>query len=214
MKKVLLIGDSIRMGYGKYVREALEGTAEVYYPLDNCRFSTNVFRFLPDWKFSEKWPNDIDLVHWNAGLWDVLEIDGEGPLNTPDTYEMNIGRIYRKIKSMYPNAIQIFATSPNVVEEGYKGSFKRHNHYIKQYNEIALRVLGEYKVPINDLYELTTDIPEECRSDMTHFNTPQGTKLLGDKVVNVICKHLNIETDSCEMVEFCPEKFSEKQIGF
>lgn len=32
MKKILLIGDSIRMGYDKYVKLAFEGEAEVYYP--------------------------------------------------------------------------------------------------------------------------------------------------------------------------------------
>ncbi|MBO5010011.1 MAG: hypothetical protein J6D20_04860 [Clostridia bacterium] len=31
MKKVILIGDSIRMGYDKYVKEALDGVAEVWY---------------------------------------------------------------------------------------------------------------------------------------------------------------------------------------
>ncbi len=39
MKKVLLIGDSIRMGYDKYVKDALNEVAEVYYPTENCRFS-------------------------------------------------------------------------------------------------------------------------------------------------------------------------------
>ena len=43
MKKIVLFGDSIRMGYDKYVREALEGTAEVYYPEENSGVWTNFF---------------------------------------------------------------------------------------------------------------------------------------------------------------------------
>ena len=39
MKKILLLGDSIRIGYGKYVSMAFEGQAQVYAPTDNCRFS-------------------------------------------------------------------------------------------------------------------------------------------------------------------------------
>lgn len=31
MKKVLLLGDSIRMGYDEYVKELLKDTCEVYY---------------------------------------------------------------------------------------------------------------------------------------------------------------------------------------
>ena len=30
----------------------------------------------------------------------------------------------------------MFATSTSVIEEEYKGDFKRHNHYIEEYNEI------------------------------------------------------------------------------
>ena len=41
MKKVVLLGDSIRMNYCKYVKSKLEGIAEVYYPDDNCRFAQN-----------------------------------------------------------------------------------------------------------------------------------------------------------------------------
>lgn len=39
MKKVFLLGDSIRKGYDKYVERAFEGKASVYYPEDNCRFA-------------------------------------------------------------------------------------------------------------------------------------------------------------------------------
>ena len=38
-KKVLLIGDSIRMGYDKYVKNYLADSCEVYYPSENCRFA-------------------------------------------------------------------------------------------------------------------------------------------------------------------------------
>ena len=214
MKKVILIGDSIRMGYAKYVKEALEGSAEVYHSADSSRFSTYLFRFLPDWKRNEGWGDDIDLVHWNVGLWDVLEINGEGPINDAATYGKNIGRIYRHIKKLFPNAKQVFATSTSVIEEGYKGDFKRHNHYIEEYNEIAQRVLSEFQVPVYDLYELTKNIPAEYRSDMTHFDTPEATKIIGDRIVSVICDILEIEAKDVNIAEFTPEKFTDWQIGY
>lgn len=214
MKKVILIGDSIRMGYAKYVKEALEGSAEVYHSVDSARFSTYLFRFLPDWKRNEGWGDDIDLVHWNVGLWDVLEIDGEGVLNDAETYKKNIGRLYRKIKSLFPNAKQVFATSTSVIEEGYKGSYKRHNCYIEQYNEIAKKVLAECGVPVHDLYELTKNMPAEYRSDMTHFDTPEATKIIGDRIVSVICDILDIDSKDINIDNFVPEMFTEWQIGF
>ena len=40
MKKVLLLGDSIRMGYDDYVKEELDGKCEVVYDAeDNGRFA-------------------------------------------------------------------------------------------------------------------------------------------------------------------------------
>ena len=77
MKKVVLIGDSIRMGYDKYVKEALKNSAEVYYPGENCRFAEYVLRYAHEWKKAGAWGDDVDLVHWNAGLWDVLELFGD-----------------------------------------------------------------------------------------------------------------------------------------
>ena len=47
MKNVLLIGDSIRVGYDKSVKASLEGIANVYFPAENCRFAAFVFRHLP-----------------------------------------------------------------------------------------------------------------------------------------------------------------------
>ncbi len=48
MKKIILIGDSIRQGYDKYVKLAFENTAQVYYTNDNCRFTTYIIRHLID----------------------------------------------------------------------------------------------------------------------------------------------------------------------
>ena len=67
-KKVLLIGDSIRMGYDKYVKNYLADSCDVYSPEDNCRFAQYILRHLCDWKNGFN-PDDLDLIHWNVGLW-------------------------------------------------------------------------------------------------------------------------------------------------
>ena len=68
MKKVLLIGDSIRKGYDAYTKDKLAGVAEVVYPAENCRFAEYVLRYLPDWAEELHVGEELDVIHWNAGL--------------------------------------------------------------------------------------------------------------------------------------------------
>ena len=49
MKNLLLLGDSIRMGYDKAVEKTLEGKANVYFPAENCRFASYVLRYLHEY---------------------------------------------------------------------------------------------------------------------------------------------------------------------
>jgi hypothetical protein len=215
MKKIILIGDSIRLGYDKYVKDALEGVAEVYYPNDSARFSQYTLRYLSDWKHDNGWGDDIDLVHWNTGLWDVLEMYGEAPISNPQQYGETIGKIQRQIKILFPRAVQIFATSTSVIEEKYGATRKRHNSTIEQYNRIAVETLSDTGCLINDLYTLTKNAPMEIRGgDPTHFYTPEGTKLIGDRVLSYICGELGIEAGDINLESFVPEKYNKKTIGY
>ncbi len=214
MKKIVLLGDSIRMGYDKYVKEALDGVAEVYYPSQNCRFAQYLLRQLHEWKKKGEWPTDVDLVHWNAGLWDVAEMFGDPPLSSPSHYEDMIVRIDRRLRLLFPEAKLVFATSTAVREEGYKGSFRRHNAVIEQYNEIACKALKDTDTAINDLYAHTCNaLPEYC-SDMTHYNTPEGAAYMGSKVLAVIAQQLGIVGKDIKAEGFLLENYSADNIGY
>ena len=213
MKKIVLIGDSIRMGYDKYVKEALSDVAEVYYPSENCRFSQYVLRFVHEWKKKDHWPDDVDLVHWNAGLWDVPEIFGEEPISSPAHYAEMIGRIDRRLRMLFPKAKIVFATSTAVREEGYKGVFHRYNATIERYNAIARETLAGTDTVINDLYAHTKNVPPEYCSDMTHYNTPAGAAYMGGKVLAVICSVLGISASEVNVEGFELEKYSADNIG-
>jgi len=214
MKKIVLIGDSIRMGYDKYVKEALDGVAEVYYPAENCRFAQYTLRYLHEWKKKGEWPADVDLVHWNAGLWDVGEIYGEEPLSSPAHYADMIARIDKRIRMLFPKAKVVFATSTAVREEGYKGVFRRYNATIERYNGVALAALAETDTIINDLYAHTKQVPAECCSDMTHYNTPRGAAYMGGRVLSVICNTLGISAADVRVEGFELEKYSADNIGY
>lgn len=217
MKKIVLIGDSIRIGYEKYVQEALEGSAEFYIPNDNAKFTTYVLRFIQNWKKKGQWPEDVDLIHWNAGLWDVVQFFNDPePLTPIDCYEKNIARIDKRLRHFFPKAKMIFATSTAVVEEGYLGTPGgfRTNAMIEAYNEAAKRALAGTDTIINDLYAITKDCPDSCRSDMTHFATPEGTALLGNQVLSVLCNALDISASEIKLEDFVLAQHSEDYIGF
>ena len=47
MQRAVLLGDSIRQGYERYVRELLEDRAEICAPGENCRFAGYMFISMP-----------------------------------------------------------------------------------------------------------------------------------------------------------------------
>lgn len=192
LKKVLLIGDSIRKGYDKYVKRSLSGVAEVYYPEENCRFTTYILKNIPVWK-GQLEIEDADLVHWNAGLWDnLIMVDGEHLISLKD-YSRNVERICKMIKHYFPSAKMIFATSTPVLEDMFKGDVKRLNKDIEAYNTAAAEIVKRYGGEINDLYALMKSAPAEYHSDSTHWYTKGGTELITEQVINSIEKALNIK---------------------
>lgn len=194
MKKIFLIGDSIRAGYDSVVKDALKDVAQVYYPNDNCRFAEYVLRHLIDWKTELKLGDDIDCVHWNCGLWDTLEIFEDGTLTPLSAYENFIERICRQMKRLFPNAKCIFATSTPVLEEKFltPDILIRRNSDIEKFNKAAIEIVKRYGHEVDDLYSIVAGVPKSYYSDMTHLYTPEGTKVISSKVISVIAKSLDI----------------------
>ena len=193
MKKALLIGDSIRKGYDNYVKHALDGICEVYYPGDNCRFAEYVLRYLHEWKNELGLDDSVDLVHINVGLWDTLELFGDAPLTPVEFYAYYIDKICNRIKFLFPSAKVIFATSTPVLEHKFnrERSF-RSNAVTRKYNEAAAEIVKKHGFLVNDLYSVAEKLPEECYSDMTHLYTPDGTCALTNVVLKAICEALDL----------------------
>ena len=192
-KKIMLFGDSIRMGYDSYVKQSMANVADVYYPASNSCFTTNVLRNLHAWTDELKL-YEADLVHFNVGHWDTVRIYGDEPLTRPDTYRDNLERIVDRIRFLFPNAKIIFATSTPVIEEGFIEEFEtRHNADVVRYNEIAVEALTKKGVIINDLYALLKDKPASLHSDQTHFYTPDATELIGRQVCHALCETLDLD---------------------
>lgn len=193
MKNIVLIGDSIRIGYDKYVKESLQKTANVVFPKENCRFAQYILRNLHYW-IEDTGIKEVDAIHWNAGLWDTLRIYGDEPLTSLDTYLEMLSRTQDRIELLYPNAISIFATSTPVDESGFIKDFEvRYNADVERYNNAAIKLLSKRGVIINDLYSLMKDKPNSLHSDQTHYYTAEGTRVLGDKVIEALCDALKLD---------------------
>ena len=187
MKKIFLIGDSIRFGasgspgYGVYVKEKLAGKAEVYAPNENCRFAQHTLRYLHEWASAVP-KEEIDVVHWNNGLWDALRLFGDEPFTELEYYGKTLVRIYQRIRLLFPNAKVIFSLSTSVKEEWSSKDFTRRNEDIERYNAEAIRVLAPLGVEINDLYSISKGFADDLRSDWVHFGG-EGSKILADAVI-------------------------------
>ena len=208
MKNVLLIGDSIRMGYDKAIKKTLEGKARVYFPEENCRFASYVLRYLHEYKALVQ-DGEVDILHWNAGLWDCLRLFDEEPHTPIDVYVYYIDRICSRIKKLFPDAKVIFATSTSVQSEKMSKDFKRYNEEIEKYNEAAVAVVKKFGFEINDLYAVSANLPDEAHSDPVHYYTPMGTKAFTNAVLSYILPTLEIN----EEIVYKEELYTDKPIG-
>ena len=192
MKNILLVGDSIRIGYDKSVKLSLEGIANVYFPEDNCRFASYVLRYLHEY-IGLVPDGRVDILHWNTGLWDCLRLFEEEPLTPIDVYAYYIDRICTRIKKLLPNTKVIFATCTLVQSEKMDKNFKRYNEEIEKYNGVAVEVVKKYGFEINDLCSASKDLPDEAHSDPVHYYTPIGTEKFTKQVLTHLSKALELD---------------------
>jgi hypothetical protein len=182
MKNVLLIGDSIRIGYDKAVKKSLEGIANVFYPGENCRFASYVLRYLHEYRALVK-DGEVDVLHFNTGLWDCLRLFEEDPHTPIEVYAYYMERVCIRIKKFFPNAKVIFATSTSVQSEKMGKNFKRYNEEIEEYNKVAVDIVKKHGFIVNDLYALSKALPEEAHSDAVHYYTSIGTEAFTKQVL-------------------------------
>lgn len=192
MKNILLVGDSIRIGYDKAVKKSMEGIANVYFPDKNCMFASYVLRFIHEYKDKLEMEH-VDVVHWNAGLWDCLRLFEEDPHTPIDVYAYYIDRICQRIKKVYPDAKVIFATSTMVRSELMSKDFKRYNEEIAAYNEAAVEIVKKYGFEVNDLYAVSATLSDAAHSDNVHYYTAEGTEALTKQVLKYLAEALELD---------------------
>lgn len=192
LPNVLILGDSISIGYTPVVRELLKGKANVQRPEDNCGNTEKGLQTLDQWLGETKW----DVIHFNWGLHDLCYRDFGNPalkarsyrdkvngrIAVPiDVYERNLETLVQRLKAT--GATLIWA-STTVVPKGEVGRVVGDD---VRYNEAAARVMRRHNITINDLYALTRGFaPNLFRGPGNVHYTPEGSQLIGRQVATEI----------------------------
>ena len=194
MQRVVLIGDSIRLGYEETVKKNLAGVAQVWSPTDNCQHTVNVLLNFYCWIQQQ----NPDVVHINAGGWDVRNVVRGVPGNIVplEQYRENVRRLLELIRQ-YTRARIIWATitamdiPANFRNHAATGHPARTEGDIERYNAAALAVTGEMGVPVNDLYGVMMRAGKEkllC-PDGVHL-TAEGYEMLGTVVAEAVQREM------------------------
>ena len=179
MKKVVLLGDSIRLiGYGAHVAEHLSPDFTVWQSEDNNRYAKYTFR---ECRNMEQELETADIIHWNNGLWDIQQqLDGE-VLTPMAQYVEDMVRL-AKLLQKYAKVV-IFSTTTPVRKEQEP---VMRNSDISAYNAAVVPVLQQMGVVINDLHgPVSTDVYRYICDDMIHLSE-DGIALCARLVESII----------------------------
>ena len=180
MKKIILLGDSIRLSYGDRVRELLGEGYTVWQPEDNCRFASYTLRMLYDYREQLK---GADLIHFNCGLWDMCDLFGDGPFTPLEVYVEQMVRIAKILKTYAP--VVIFATTTPPSPKMWGHDLNR----VRAYNAAAMAALEPLGVLFDDLFTpVAEDIDRMISEDYLHAS-PYGVEILANRVADCIRKN-------------------------
>jgi len=184
LPRVLLIGDSISIGYTLDVRAKLKGKANVHRIPTNGGPTPNGLANLKAWLGGGKW----DVIHFNWGLHDLKYMGADNKnLADPkaagsrqqvplDQYEKNLRELVKQMKATGAKLIWC-ATTP--VPEGADGRLPGDE---VKYNQAAAKVMKEHQVAIDDLYAYALPkLKEIQRPANVHFSD-EGSEYLARQV--------------------------------
>jgi acyl-CoA thioesterase-1 len=178
LPRVLLIGDSISIGYTPGVRQHLQSFANLHRIPENAADTNKGVEKIEEWLGKGKW----DLIHFNFGLHD-LKVTPEGGHQVPlERYKSNLESLVRRLKQT--GAKLIFATTTPVPEG--KLSPPRRPGDAPIYNAAAAEVMQAAGVEINDLYAFALPKLDAIQRPANVHFTDEGSEALARRVAQVI----------------------------
>ena len=181
LPRVLIIGDSISMGYTIPVRHLLEGKANVHRPPVNCGDTARGLKNLTKWLDGGNWA----VIHFNFGLHDLKYLDAQGKyvdpsrgkqVAPPQKYAANLEILVARLKK---TGAKLIWASTTPVPAGTLGRVQGDE---VPFNQAAEKVMKENGIPIDDLYSVAeSDLAEYQRPKNVHF-TAKGYAALAASV--------------------------------
>ena len=180
--RILIVGDSISIGYTPFVKKMLDGKATVEHNSGNGGPTSNGVAHIQEWLKDGNW----DVIHFNFGLHDLKLMENEKHQVSLEDYEKNLGVIVAAMKKT--RAKLVFATTTPVPEG--KQNPVRLTADVPRFNAAAVLVMERNKIEVNDLYGVAMKrIAEIQRPNNVHFTDP-GYEELAKPVVESIWKQL------------------------
>jgi acyl-CoA thioesterase-1 len=174
LPRVLLIGDSISIGYTAPTRDLLKGKANVHRIPTNGGPTKNGTANIEKWLGSGKW----DVIHFNWGIHDLkIMPDGKRQVE-PEDYEKNLRALVARMKAT--GAKLIWATTTPIPDGELNPSRKFGK--VPEYNAIAERVMKESGVAIDDLNAAITPHLAELQNPKDVHYKPEGSAFLAKQV--------------------------------
>jgi lysophospholipase L1-like esterase len=188
--RILIIGDSISIGYTPFVSKNLSNIADVFHNPGNAQHTGTGLKRIDEWIANEKW----DIIQFNWGLWDLCyrhpdsKVQGNrdkenGKITySIDEYASNLDSIVTFLKTR-TKAKLIFVTT-TYVPENEAGRFE--NDVIK-YNEVAKKIMKKHSVIVNDIYEQSIPIHKKFGKglDDVHYSN-EGYEKLSELVTSFL----------------------------
>jgi acyl-CoA thioesterase-1 len=182
LPRVLLIGDSISIGYTEPVRAELTNKANVHRIPENGAATLIGVKNLDKWLGTTKW----DVIHFNFGLHDLRLDDGKHQVSLPD-YEANLRTIVQRLQKT--GARLIWATTTPVPDAEVKPP--RRSADVVAYNAAAARIMRESGIAIDDLYALVNPRLVELQLPANVHYTLPGYNVLGHQVAESVLRALD-----------------------
>lgn len=185
LPRVLLIGDSISIGYTIPTRKLLEGKANVHRIPTNGGPTSNGIKHLDAWLGDSKW----DVIHFNFGLHDLrLDAEGKHQVELAD-YQVNLRKLAEKMVATVAKVI--WCTTTPVPEGDLKPP--RSNDDVIAYNNAAKEALDGLDIAVDDLYSYALPQLAEIQIPVNVHFTGEGSKVLAKQVAESIRAALGID---------------------
>lgn len=182
MRHIFVIGDSISIQYGPYLKEQLEGDwgydrkqgdAQAMIDLDqplgaNGGDSSMVLAYL---KSVEALSTKYDILLLNCGLHDIKTDLVTGSKQIPlEQYRHNISDIVDKACKMSNSFVWIRTTDViDHIHNAKSRNFHRFHTDVQDYNAAADAIMQERGIPILDLYGFSRKLGEAAFCDHVHY---------------------------------------------